>query len=254
MLNPLFHALNVATLAGWLSVAGAGGVAILVKLPERLPMLKEFVRVELTDGVEMSLSEPAAGSAPLAEEETASQEPTESLEPVTPETPELPELPELPDLAETPPLPEVPDFPLEKAEPAPQPSAQPKPAARPQQAQPRATPRPKSQGGSPNGGGGTGTGSGSAAGNGSGAVGAARWAGGRMSPPNYPIEARRANQEGRVVVLFSVDEQGNVVSAKVTQACPYAALNEEALRAVRRWKFKPGPRASLQRPIIFKLR
>lgn len=74
-----------------------------------------------------------------------------------------------------------------------------------------------------------------------------------MPAPNYPSEARRNGQQGRVVVLFSVDEQGNVVSASVTGPCPYPLLNEEALRAVRRWKFQPGARASLQRPIVFKL-
>jgi len=74
-----------------------------------------------------------------------------------------------------------------------------------------------------------------------------------MPAPNYPSEARRKNEEGRVVVAFSVDERGDVVSARVSNPCPYPLLNDEALRAVRRWKFQPGARASLQRPIIFKL-
>ena len=74
-----------------------------------------------------------------------------------------------------------------------------------------------------------------------------------MTAPDYPNEARRKNQQGRVVVNFSVDERGDVVSASVTTPCPYPLLNDEALRAVRRWKFQPGERASLQRPIIFKL-
>jgi protein TonB len=202
-------------------------------------------------GVDIDLAQLASGSA-------APSDPTmpPSEEEVPSEREAVPEwqaaVPELPELAEPLPLPEIPKLPeLAKPEPSRETRIRQviKPASSPRLTS-RGSDKPAS---SSNSGSGVGKGSDTASGNGSGAVGSARWAGGRMPAPNYPSEARRNGQEGRVVVLFSVDEQGNVVSASVTGPCPYPALNEEALRAVRRWKFQPGARASLQRPIIFKL-
>ena len=100
---------------------------------------------------------------------------------------------------------------------------------------------------------GTGSGNGTAQGSGNSPVGADRWVGGRMPKPNYPSAARKAGQQGRVVVLFTVDERGYVVSASIASPCAHSLLNEEALRTVRRWKFRPGARASASRPIVFQL-
>jgi TonB family protein len=54
-------------------------------------------------------------------------------------------------------------------------------------------------------------------------------------------------------VQFTVDERGYVVDAKILRSCPYSALNDEALRTVRRFRAKPGVRATTSQPIIFKL-
>ncbi len=251
-MHPFLYALNIGTLATWLSVAGAGSIALVVKSGADSATM-QVSKADASEGpdVDIDLAQMAAGSA-------APSDPTlpTSEQEVPPEQKAVPELleavPELPEIADTLPLPEVPELPeLAKPEPSrePQPRSPIKPASSPRPVS-RGSDKPAS---SSNSGSGTGKGSGTSTGSGSGAVGSARWAGGRMPAPNYPSEARRKGQEGRVVVLFSVDEQGNVVSASVTGPCPYPALNDEALRAVRRWKFQPGARASLQRPIIFKL-
>jgi TonB family protein len=55
----------------------------------------------------------------------------------------------------------------------------------------------------------------------------------------YPEFAKKAGIEGRVIVQFVVDEQGNVQDPKVTRGV-HKLLNEEAIRAVKKQKFKPG--------------
>lgn len=55
----------------------------------------------------------------------------------------------------------------------------------------------------------------------------------------YPEMARRANVEGKVFLQFIVDEQGNVVDPIVMRGIG-AGADEEALRAIREAKFKPG--------------
>jgi periplasmic protein TonB len=245
-MHSFFHALNIGTLATWLSFSGAGMIAITVHDLARLPLRNEAALRSNDEGPELDLEEKSASAAassaaallPVAEPVPAEQEEVQEL------------MPELPELMEIMPLPEIPDFPEPvKPETAPKPPVAKKPAnsARPE---PRGAAKPAP---SANQGRGSGSGSGTSAGNGSAASGVARWAGGHMPPPNYPSAARRSNQQGRVVVSFTVDEQGNVITASVTQACPFASLNDEAVRAVRRWKFKPGARASNQRTINFKL-
>ena len=85
---------------------------------------------------------------------------------------------------------------------------------------------------------------------------AARLAAGRMPSPSYPAESRRKGQTGTVVVEFTVDASGRVISAYAkSPRRPGRLLNDEAVRTVRRWKFPPGRRImKLQRPIVFQLR
>lgn len=243
------YVLNIGTLATWLMVAGASILVAVVEVEERLPVLEENGR----DEVELSVVPLAMGSAPArsgedAADELASVDVAESVE-----LPETPALPEIPDLAEWEPLPEIPRMPERREAPDRERAVaedRPRVAA--------VAPRGNSSGRDAAAAGGVGSGRGEvrgrADGAGSSAVGSERWVGGRMPRPNYPAAARRSGQEGRVVVQFSVDERGDVVDAKITSSCPHSTLNEEALRTVRRWKFRPGPRASASRPIIFKLK
>lgn len=76
---------------------------------------------------------------------------------------------------------------------------------------------------------------------------------------DYPEQCRKAGVEGRVVVQFVVDKQGDVLRPDVVRGIA-PTCNEEALRVIRTADFKPARqrgrkvnyRATL--PIIFDLR
>jgi len=57
--------------------------------------------------------------------------------------------------------------------------------------------------------------------------------------PRYPDEARRLGIEGSVVLLLEIDEDGNVVSAKIVKKMGYG-MDEEAMKAAYQLKFKPA--------------
>lgn len=57
--------------------------------------------------------------------------------------------------------------------------------------------------------------------------------------PVYPHEMSRAGINGEVVVGFIVDSEGNVRNPYVISST-HREFETEALRAVARWKFKPG--------------
>ncbi len=75
----------------------------------------------------------------------------------------------------------------------------------------------------------------------------------------YPEIARKAGVEGRVILQFIVDENGNVTEPAVVRGIG-AGCDEEALRVVRDAKFKPGRqrgkavKVKMSLPITFKLR
>lgn len=75
----------------------------------------------------------------------------------------------------------------------------------------------------------------------------------------YPEFAQKAGIEGRVIVQFVVDEKGNVQDLKVTRGV-HKLLNEEAIRAVKEQKFKPGKqrgeavKVQMSLPVTFRLR
>lgn len=260
-MSPFLYALNIGTLATWMTVAGASTVACVVHLSERLPELISIGQLEDFEATsEVNLGDMAKGSAPPADpNQQVTDEENAPLEQIAQaELPEVPaeEIPEIPEIEEVEELPEIPDFPV-AAPPkpvAPKVDAQPKPKtlARTGQAK-ESTPGVRRASSNGQSGAGTGTGTGNTAGSGSGTTGEARFAGGRMGKPRYPSEARRAGHQGRVLVAFDIDERGNVVSASIRSGCPYALLNDEALRCVRTWKFRPGSRASATRPIVFRL-
>ncbi|MBN8458271.1 MAG: energy transducer TonB [Verrucomicrobia bacterium] len=236
-MNPLLHALNTGTLAAWLSVAAAGVTGFL--LPDRVYCVSEPAE-EITTVI---WKEPEIMLDP--EDEAPAETAPEEMPATEPET--LPAPPEMPELANLEPLPEIPDLP-----PPPEPVARtappenkPSPSAIRVPARPT-PPRAATAGdrastpaaGSP----------------GTGASSASRLAAGRMPAPAYPSESRRKGQTGTVVVEFTIDTTGRVISAFAKSPSPWPLLNEEAVRTVRRWRFPPGPVMKLQRPIIFQLR
>lgn len=58
--------------------------------------------------------------------------------------------------------------------------------------------------------------------------------------PTYPEIARRGRAEGVVVVEAVIDERGEVEDPRVVQSNTIPLLNEQALRAVRQWRYRPA--------------
>ncbi len=78
---------------------------------------------------------------------------------------------------------------------------------------------------------------------------------GRQPAPRYPETARRAGQEGTVIIRFSVGADGRVLAAEPSAPSPWSALNREAVRVVReQWQFQPGPVRLFEVAIRFELR
>lgn len=78
--------------------------------------------------------------------------------------------------------------------------------------------------------------------------------------PAYPSFARRQGYEGRVIIRVRVSSMGSVGAAQVVRSSGYAMLDETALSAIKRWRFRPAQQggkpveATLNVPITFKLR
>jgi TonB family protein len=70
--------------------------------------------------------------------------------------------------------------------------------------------------------------------------------------PEYPFEARRANITGSGVVVLRVDPAtGLVTNAQMAQSTGSPILDDAALSAFRRWRFKPGTIRGARLPITF---
>jgi protein TonB len=70
--------------------------------------------------------------------------------------------------------------------------------------------------------------------------------------PNYTDVARNAKVSGVVIVEAVIDRNGNVDQVKVIKGLPMG-LSEEAEKAVRKWKFKPGTLNGQPVDVIFNL-
>lgn len=65
---------------------------------------------------------------------------------------------------------------------------------------------------------------------------------GKQPAPDYPRQAVRQGQEGKVLVRLSVNPQGSVDSAYAVTPSAWPLLNQAAVRTVReRWRFPAGP-------------
>jgi TonB family C-terminal domain len=73
---------------------------------------------------------------------------------------------------------------------------------------------------------------------------------------NYPPIARRMGWEGRVIVSFVLEPNGDIRDLKVLKSCGYEVLDKEALDAIRRsYRDFPKPPVSvvIKLPINFRL-
>ena len=70
--------------------------------------------------------------------------------------------------------------------------------------------------------------------------------------PDYTEPARKARVAGIVIVEAIIDKQGNVDQVKVIKGLPMG-LADEAVKAVKKWKFKPGTHNGQPVATIFNL-
>ena len=74
----------------------------------------------------------------------------------------------------------------------------------------------------------------------------------------YPVIARKAGVEGRVILQFIIDEQGRVSESKVVRSIG-AGCSEEALRVLQTMRFRPGKqrgkpvKVKMSLPVTFRL-
>lgn len=57
--------------------------------------------------------------------------------------------------------------------------------------------------------------------------------------PRYPPAAQRDGIEGYVVLRFTIDETGGVTDVEIIDSNPRRVFDQEARRALLRWKYKP---------------
>jgi TonB family protein len=253
-MSSLLYALNICTLAIWISFAGFGTVGLMVSAEhhQRVSTPEDpydrLETIQLSEDFTTGDADPAQKTEignPLATAQASSPlDPTDTLL-VPPEIPVLPNASSLPDVPEMPaPEPKSDDH---LATPALKKAIIHNPVARSPIKASRAsgtatgstTSEEKTGNGGNNGG--------------SGSTDANRLAGGRMQAPSYPNEARSKGQTGTVVVEFIVGEDGRVISAYAKSPSPWPLLNERAISAVLHWKFRPGAVVKFTRPISFKL-
>ncbi|MGH9433627.1 MAG: energy transducer TonB [Terriglobia bacterium] len=129
---------------------------------------------------------------------------------------------------------------------------------------PQAAPAPSSNGpgtgggiGTGNGTGiGSGTGGGAGPGTGGGVGGGVYSVGGNVTEPiaiyepdpPYSEQARKAKFQGTVVLAIIIDAQGDVRDEQIIKALGLG-LDEEAMKTVRTWKFKPAMRNGVPVPV-----
>jgi protein TonB len=79
------------------------------------------------------------------------------------------------------------------------------------------------------------------------------------APPEYPFLARKKGQEGLVLVLAKITDEGWVENVSLAKSSGHSSLDEAALAAVRQWRFQPALQngrpvsSSLEQPIRFRL-
>ena len=62
----------------------------------------------------------------------------------------------------------------------------------------------------------------------------------RNPPPQYPAESRKLREQGVVLVRVAVTAAGRAADVQLQRSSGYPRLDQAALKAVRRWEFKPA--------------
>jgi periplasmic protein TonB len=58
--------------------------------------------------------------------------------------------------------------------------------------------------------------------------------------PEFPLMARRLGIGGKVVIKFLVKADGNVTQTSIVEVEPKEIFEQNALEAIREWRFNPG--------------
>lgn len=78
-------------------------------------------------------------------------------------------------------------------------------------------------------------------------------------PPRYPRQAQQMRREGTVKVRVVLDENGNIVSARLMPGADVKLFGQATLEAVKKWRFSPGKignravRCEVEIPVEFSL-
>ena len=70
---------------------------------------------------------------------------------------------------------------------------------------------------------------------------------------NYPFEARSRHEEGRGWFRLQIRPDGTVAEVRIMQSTGYAILDQSAVEAFHRWRFKPGKWKAVDEPMWFQL-
>ena len=70
----------------------------------------------------------------------------------------------------------------------------------------------------------------------------------RNPPPVYPEQARMEHRQGVVLLKVAVSSMGEPTSVTLARSSGYADFDDSALRAVRRWKFRPASAGGMPIP------
>ena len=61
-----------------------------------------------------------------------------------------------------------------------------------------------------------------------------------MNPPQYPREEMRRGVTGTVILVITVDANGNATDVQVESSSGNRNLDRSAVKAARNWRFNPG--------------
>ena len=67
----------------------------------------------------------------------------------------------------------------------------------------------------------------------------------RNPAPPYPWEAREKGWQGIIILKIDVDKSGNPTKVEKEKSTGYDILDEAALKAVRKWRFRPAQLGAL---------
>ena len=66
------------------------------------------------------------------------------------------------------------------------------------------------------------------------------------APPVYPESARRAKQEGVVVLSVIINTEGRPDDISIQTSSGFAPLDQSAVTAVHKWRFRPAELGSIK--------